>query len=639
MRRKIFWVALFVFACFVASMFSQAAIPISTAQIVVTPGARNPVVNPDNGSYNDYFDYSIEVNYSEGIDIRFCIWNVTTHVFEPEGEEKRYTNFSHWQSLSWNNITFTPDFEGKTLSFRFEYRKGPSEEWKILKVKNKDAFPGPTILRPPPKVQFNNGSVHPGNVNCTEEVIYNVSVNASKEVEIELEVYDPISKDWVSQGERKSYKDIGIWTNMSWNVTPFEDLKFSGHLDSRYKFKAYYKGEHVNSSDIYPGPRVFGATFENPRLEPFEGNYHDNFTYHVEVSNVSEEDINRIHLEIWNPCNLTWEDMGSATTNTTENNRTWNLTWGIAPFKFNSKCEGMSKYRFRYGNSFWPEYPREGPHLSVDLINISKVEPKEIEYRVYDGYVTPVNINVNISTTKGFDLELFIFDPVKEVWNSKGVRHCSESGNWTWTVTPFEFIPRGDVKNYIGKKFNIRFGYDGKIKEYEGPNPELVVAFDNPKYPSEVVYGEHFNFSVDVIASRNLNITLKYRYKGNWTDEKGINNNPQNYTKGDWQPLVWNCTALYSWDAFKFVWWNESDPALNINVKMLSFSRALGKEGGSIITVKPKLEEVEMARERENWASDNGNITNGNGAWNCTAMEQWKDVRFKSYYSEGGDMK
>lgn len=613
MRRKIFLVALFVLACFVVGMFSQAAIPISTAQIVVIPGAKNPEVRPNNGSYNDYFNYSIRVIYSEKIDyIRLCVWNVTTHVFEPKEEIQKYTNLSVEQPLSWNNITFTPDFEGETLSFRFEYRKGPSEEWKTLRVKKKDTFPGPTIIREKIEVEFNNSSVHPENINCTEEVNYNVSVNASKEVEIELDVYNPISKDWVSQGERKPYEDIGEWTNMSWNVKPFKDLKFCGYVDSRYKFKLVYtiKGEHVNSSDIYPGPRVFGATFESPKVVPSRGNYSDNFTYQVEVSNVTEEDINITHLEIWNPCSLTWEweDMGSATTNITENNRTWNLTWEIAPFKNFSRCEGMAKYRFRYGNSFWPEYPREGPFINPPppLIRLISVEPKEIEYRLYDGdgYVTPINITVNVNTSKELDLELYIIDPRTNVSVSKGVKHYRE-GNSTasWIVIPFESIPRDEVKeDYIGKKFNIRFRYDGWTEKYEGP--ELVVAFDNPEYPDEVIYGERFNFSVDVIASRNLSINLTYRCKGNWTEEginNGLNDNPQNYANNrTWQTLVWNCTASYSWDAFKFVWENESDPALNINVNMLSFSRALGKEGGSIITVKPKLEDVKITPEGGN---------------------------------------
>ena len=215
------------------------------------------------------------------------------------------------------------------------------------------------------------------------------------------------------------------------------------------------------------------------------------------------------------------------------------------------------------------------------------------------GYITPFNFTATSKNTD-IDLELLIRDPVTENLERRGgPQHCEASENVTWShIKPFDSISVDKIENYIGKRFNFTFMYGGNIYEEDFEGPELVVAFDNPEYPDEVIYGEHFNFSVDVIASRNLSINLTYRNKGNWTDEKGINNNPREYTNNRTrQTLVWNCTALYSWDAFKFVWWNESDPALE-NVNMLSFSRALGKNSDSIITVKTKLGDVEIRPER-----------------------------------------
>jgi hypothetical protein len=588
MSKKVFLVGLSVLACFVVAMFSQAGILVSTAQLDVVPNAKDPLVKPDPGNYSDTYTYSISVNYSKEVMVRLLVWDVTTNVFEPR-DAKWYTENSAWEPLNWSNITYTEKFEGEHLSFKFEWYKESSAEWRPLKactgIKCKEVFSGPAINlnMTTIEVRFDNADVNPkNNINCTGNVSYNVYINASGEAIIALEVYDPI-KDWRQTGKSKTYTNIGSPKNISWTLKPFEDLKFCGDLDTQYRFKASnVKGELVNSSAIYNGPKVFGATLENPTVTPPEGNYNDNFTYQVEVSNVTEGDINNIYLETRNPCTKERKDIGTATTSyKTKKAGTWILNWtDKAPFNA-SECGSMAAYRFIYGHSYWPEDGwEEGPDLlPIPPIKNCTVEPKEIGYRFDVGSVTPINITALVNTSRKIDIELFIIDPVTNVSVSKGVKECSKSGNLTWmSVTPFVSIPEDDVKRYLGKRFNLSFRYDGWTEEYEGP--EFVVAFDNPNYPHEVRYGNPFDFSVDVIASRNLSIKLKYRYNGIWTTQ-GINNSETpNYIKeGNWQTLTWNCTAYYSWDAFKFEWRNESNTTLN----ELSFYRALEKDRNSII--------------------------------------------------------
>ena len=560
MSKKVFLVGLSVLVCFVVAMFSQASISVSTAHLEVVPNAKDPAVKSA-GNYTDTFTYSIWLNYSKEVRVRLLVWDVTTNVFEPR-YAKWYTNNSTWQQLIWSDIKYTEKFEGEHLSFKFEWYKESSAEWRPLKVctdiKCNDVFPGPTINITTTiiEVRFDDASVNPKNIKCTGNVSYNVNVNASGEVRIALEVYDPI-KDWRPIGEPKTYTNISRSENISWPVTkPFEDLKICADLDTQCRFKAYnVKGELVNSSAIYLGPGVFGATFENPTVTPPEGNYNDKFTYHVEVSNVTEGDLNNIYLETRNPCTGERKDIGNATMYKPKKAGTWILYWDDkAPFNV-SECGGMAAYRFIYGHSYWPEYGwEEGPELlPIPPINNCAVVPKEIGYRFDDLSVTPVNITALINTSMKIDIELFIIDPVTNVSVSKGVKECSKSGNLTWrSVSPFVSIPKDNVKRYIGKRFNLSFRYDGRTEDYEGP--EFVVAFDNPNYPREIRYGKSFNFTMDVLASRGLNITLKYRYNDIWTSE-GINSNKGNYTDiGNWQPITWNCTAKYSWDSFKFVW-------------------------------------------------------------------------------------
>jgi hypothetical protein len=576
MKRKAFLVGFFVIACLVGGMSSY--VPISEAQIGVAPAATNPGVYPTDGLYSAKFTYSVEVRYSESLSVRLCVWNVTTHVFEPKGE-RRYSNLDNWEPLEWAGISFTPDFEGAKLSYRFEYqtedREG-SKVWQLLRVKKEgklqDVFSDPKLKSSVITVQLEEGDVSPDEITRHEEVSYTVLVNVNKEVEIELTVYNPITKDWVSQA-RITYGNVSRWEPITWTLTPFADMKFCGNRDSMFKFKAYYQGEQVDSSDIYEGPCIFGANFANPKVTPAEGDYSDTFTYTVAVTNVTREDLDGIHLELRNPYSGERKDMGAGTTNETADGG-WDLSWEVAPFENCPECEGMSSaYRFTYGYSVWPEYAwEEGPYLSsVQEVNVRKVEPAAIEYRRYDGYVTPVDITVDVNASRALDLELFISDPCTKVSESKGVKRC-RSGNVTWTVTPFDALARNEVEDYIGKSFNISLRYDGWTEE--GKGPELVAVFDNPRHPEEVIYNDSFVFSVELIAAKELNVTLQYLYRGNWTT-RGIENNPQRYTNtGHWDTLSWNCTALYTWDEFAFTW--GTDAGL-VRMSALGFSEPVIK--------------------------------------------------------------
>ncbi len=573
MKRNAFLVGFFVIACLVGCMSSYVL--ASEEPLRVPPAATNPGVSPTEGLYSAKFTYSVDVMYSERFSVRLCIWNVMTHVFEPKGE-RHYSNLDNWETLEWAGISFTPDFEGAKLSYRFEYQREGSIVWQLLRVKKagnlQDAFSNPKLKSSVITVQLEEGDVSPEMITRREEVTYTVLVNANKEVEIELTVYNPITKDWVSQA-RITYSNVSGWEPITWTMTPFADMKFCGNRDSMFKFKAYYQGEQVNSTVIYDGPRIFGANFANSKVTPAEGDYSDTFTYTVAVTNVTSEDLDDIHLEVRNPYTGERRDMGAGTTNETADGG-WDLSWEVAPFLTCPECEGMSSaYRFTYGYSVWPEYAwEEGPYLSsTQEVNVRKVEPAAIEYRLYDGYVTPVDIVVDVNASGALDLELFISDPQTNVAESKGVKRC-RSGNVSWAVTPFDALARNEAEDYIGKSFNISLRYDGRTEESNGP--ELVAVFDNPRHPEEVIYNDPFLFSVELIAAKELNITLQYLYRGNWTT-KGIENNPQRYTNmGHWNTLSWNCTALYTWDEFAFSW--GTDAGL-VKTSALSFSEPVIK--------------------------------------------------------------
>ncbi|MBE9594254.1 MAG: hypothetical protein IMF19_12350, partial [Proteobacteria bacterium] len=91
-------------------------------------------------------------------------------------------------------------------------------------------------------------------------------------------------------------------------------------------------------------------------------------------------------------------------------------------------------------------------------------------------------------------------------------------------------------------------------KNFSGPL--LVGAFKEPRIvpdPENISYGDNFSYSVNVIGSEKLNITLRYLCDGKWISEditKPITREYTNITK--WEPLNWTCKAINTWEDVKF---------------------------------------------------------------------------------------
>jgi len=317
-------------------------------------------------------------------------------------------------------------------------------------------------------------------------------------------------------------------------------------------------------------------------VSPLEGNWDDTFTYNLSVIGPREA---KFTLEIYQPANNTWEIKDKE-------NQTWTYTppkapnetsFTIKPFIEQSQG-GISSYRFKYEdgilNTTLGPYP--GPHLIPPEPNVSFYptnltaylgsepsdirESNEADYNMYSGDTTPFDyvVNASASQTKWYDISLLVYDPVKGEWEDKGSKklflEAGKNKTLKWAkIKPFESLDESKIDDYIGKQANFTFVYDGTKVDRDFSGPELVVAFKNPKCdPPVVPYEGYFNYSIDVIGSRTLSITLEYLYGREWISENITNATWNNYTDvGNWTNHTWECQAINTWEDVRFKWWDS----------------------------------------------------------------------------------
>jgi len=569
------------------------SVGVGTVQGLGFPTVRNASIEPEEGYWSNYFNYSVDISYYKLTEIELWIYHPAEHDWISRGTREYNASGGNWQTLWWNERPFDRNCEGKSSSYKFMWNGI------VLKIEGKERFFGPRIKVRQPRVEFGNETVSwEGNATYNTKFNYSIEVNASKTMDIALVVYDPCLRSWTSVEEYKTYSGAkGGWQTLTWNNTkPFIRTGCKEGV-AKFKFNAYYEGERVNNSEIYEGPCLIPLLeFRNPKVEPPDGIYNTSFNYSVGRVNITEHvDISEIKLEVLNPHTLTRTVYNQ--TNSTNNT----LVWHVRPFEGDPECRGTARYCFIYGDDVWPEMvPCYGPEIipppspppelkgwaksTTGERNLSKENVTEcIEYYVHTGYVTPFNFTATSKNTD-LDLELLIRDP--ETGNLErrgGPQHCEAGENVTWNyITPFDSISIDKIKGCIGKRLNFTFMYQGQVYKEEFEGPELLVAFKNPKYPTHVPYGEKFNYSIDVIGSRALNITLEYLNKGKWTS-KDVSRFEWNYTDtdiGNWTTHAWNCKAMKEWEDVRFRWWekgNETEAAKmtgsELGVSQLSASK------------------------------------------------------------------
>ena len=536
---------------------------IIAGDVTMLPSARNPEVQPQEGNWDATYDYSVEVIFDTEIEVELWVWDPWFSDWTNQGTA-HYSATRKWERIYWNATKpFSDECIGYVSKFKFKYAGIYLKERRDGRLVPLVSA-GPRIQTTPPRVEFTDGKVSREDATYLDELNYNIKIKASKVMDIELKVYDPCFGMWKSIDIRTA--GTGDWKERTWeNERPFFDTNCKKG-SSKFQFNAYYRGELINKSEIYPGPDLIPLIeYTNPEVEPGDGRYNWLFNYSVEIANVTEHvNPEEIKLEVLNPHTLARKTFNQ----TGRENDT--LLWRVEPFIDDPDCRGTAKYYFVYGDDRWPDVPCYGPEITppppapVELegaVGSTTTERGDLkmEYYVHTGYVTPFNFTAS-SKDRDVDLELLIRDPEAGGLERRGdLQHCSAGGTVTWKyIEPFDSIKEDEIKDYIGQSFDFTFMCGGDVYARDFPGPELVVAFRNPKCPTEVIYGDTFNYSIDMIARDELNVTLQY-YNGSVWNPVG----EKEYAGGkEWKTLKWNCNATEQWKDVRFKWWEDGGGTL-----------------------------------------------------------------------------
>ena len=301
----------------------------------------------------------------------------------------------------------------------------------------------------------------------------------------------------------------------------------------------------------------FEINFKNATVSPLNGPWNDTFNYSVIVS--ATRDLN-ITLNVFDPCTeeWPWKPVSSNATrkySTKDGEKT--LYWNTEPSNppFSENCIGKSKFYFVYEGGESQVYTLGPELLKPPTFDNDSVDPNVTIYCAWSKSSTPCNYSVNVSTEDEYKVRLLVKDPVSNDWIPKGKPKeiSSKTKNITWLkIVPIESIDKNKIENYIGNNSNFTFEYDGHTYHKEFPGPEIVAAFKDPRInlepgDEEINYNDTFYYNVNVIACRNLNVTLKY-YNGTEWINADKTNSTRYYTPNGWKTLSWQCIANDTWE-------------------------------------------------------------------------------------------
>lgn len=235
-----------------ALLFFIACSAIDLPIPVMQPKLENPSVDPGSGLWNQSFNYTVNCNFSNRVNITLEVYNLSVHDWENVGD-KTYNNTGEWEELRWENVKICSGKCEGTSSYRFKYNET------ILLTKS-----GPTIIITPPPItilkEFKNATVKPASGHYNDSFNYSVYVNLNKTInnktiDITLEVFDISSYKWKAVGN-KNYTNPGDWQKLTftWNGKNNIFDKDCAGLAS-YRFYYTVDGER-HESDLFYGPEL-----------------------------------------------------------------------------------------------------------------------------------------------------------------------------------------------------------------------------------------------------------------------------------------------------------------------------------------------------------------------------------------------
>ena len=362
------------------------------------------------------------------------------------------------------SIRFDRNDANTTILLYLDYSRPnlPSEFWnewpKVYNI---------TII--PFEIDFKNATVKPEEGNWSDEFKYSVLVNASKDLSIDLKVFDPCLETWPWRPVEPSevYFKNG-WKTLNWTIKKANPI-FSENCSGESKFYFKYEG---GKTQVYSGPVLI-----SPPPEFDNGTTNPNVTIYCNWSksstpcnysvNVTTEDEYKVRLLVKDPVSNDWipkRDIKEISS------KTKNITWtNITPFE-SLNTDNMTQYiNNRTRADFILEYDglrykEESPFPGLELVAAFKeprieLEPGDEEINYNDTFNYSVNV---IGSEKLLNITLrYLCD---EEWISENINNATwnyaTTGNWTphtWecqAINTWEGV-RFDV-NVTGEKKPIK---------------------------------------------------------------------------------------------------------------------------------------------------------------------------------------
>lgn len=564
-------VLLFFIAC------SAIDLPIPVMQ----PKLENPSVDPESGLWDQSFNYTVNCNFSNRVDITLEVYNLSVHDWKTAGD-KTYNNTGGWEKLTWENVKIcSGECEG-TSSYRFKYNETVLE----TRTDPRISPPPPTPTPPPPKM-FKNATVYPNWGYFNTSFNYSVEVDTGKNVT--LGVYDLSISKWVDKGK-------GTKSGNKWE---WENINFKEDCAGIAIYRFYYVDENNkrHESDLFYGPelelyprptptpspvvvrgggggggggavrRLFedeemqkelagklskfilpgGEEIKPPELisdnvMPDKGSWHESFSYYVEVEHPNGVDM-WLTLKVYSPGkkeNYTISTREIKSWMYDKTNRTTVEWLDVKVFtKADVKVNESPKYYIHYNDGknkgLWG--PFSGPSItnSPPVLTNSTVIPEEGRYEV------PFEYKVNVTDKDGDDVHvtLYILDPEgKEIYNEthpvKGIdAKAGKVESWIYN----EFTEKASNKTFK-YYFNATDGieFSAATKKHKGPKIKFVppVRLKKPyePYPNSSNWRDEFTYKAriynptldEVIVSLEVYIPSEEEWKKKYDETIEPNN-------------------------------------------------------------------------------------------------------------------
>lgn len=458
---------------------------------------KNPEVTPSQGSNRDLYSYEITAmgTYKDNISLQVA----------PSQE-------GPWTDLGVREY-FTPGpsqtlrWDGSRLNFDFTVAY-----YKFVGRKQSKVLEGPFW---PVNVEARNSSVTPHRDLTGSRFTYRLEINASKNIDVGLNVLDVGSKTFNLVG-RANYKDTGQWQELVWpDIEPSEVSGSEG--SSRYFFTYYYIGSEMpfKKTEQYPGPDIVLVNFKNATVIPSNGTLFVPYTYNVCI----DTDMPRGEAELLtsNPNSSIWDSQGKVN----YDNSNHNLTW--PDVKLDGSKGGMASYKFICGASESQVYL--GPQIKVPEV-VGSVNPSKGVVQAWQesDKLYSFNYTVQLRDWSSEDapwIELLVRAP-DSPWRTVGEKkqYDQRRGSLVWIVKPFYDTPFLGTAQF---KFSID-GVDSQV--FDGP--QIAAVYRDLNYERSTAK-DKYNYFGTLRASTGLTVNLMKSVDNVHWEKVGT---PQNYING-----------------------------------------------------------------------------------------------------------